>query len=139
MSTALVQRVGLTCCIAVFGVLIPWLEINDTHVFNPHWPAHARLHEVWQLATNVLLALLGLWLAWRRDNVFLASLIALCVTAGFLFAYLIRDGYGGSMLGSDGAEKVVAGLNVSVLAAGVMGLISAVLLVIALSCRRARS
>lgn len=118
-------------CLAVFGVLLPVLEINDTHVFNPAWPGHARLHEVWQLCTNSLLALLCARLAWRGKDVRLASLVALCVTAGFLFAYAIRGAYDGSMLAADGAAKVVSGINVSLIAVYVMGIASVLLAVIA--------
>ncbi|BFN28172.1 hypothetical protein PSCT_04341 [Pseudomonas sp. SCT] len=53
----------------LYGLGVPLLEINQTHVFNPQWEPHMRLHEVWQLATNSALALLALWLAWARNNI----------------------------------------------------------------------
>lgn len=127
----MVMRVAVVLCVLVFGAVVPLLEINETHVFNPHWPAHARLHEVWQLATNALLALLCAALAWRGTHLRLASAVALCVTAGFLAAYLLRDGYGGSMLAVDGSEKIVAGINVSAIALGVMAAVSTVLAAVA--------
>ena len=48
----------------VFGLLIPILEINQTHLFNSEWPSHARLHEAWQLITNTAISALALYLAW---------------------------------------------------------------------------
>jgi hypothetical protein len=108
----------------LYGLGVPLLEINSTHVFNPQWEAHARLHEVWQLATNSALALLSLWLAWRRNNIRLPSILAMLVTGGFLLAYLVRQGYGGSMVLSDGSEKMLFGLNLGAFAFGLVFLLS---------------
>lgn len=95
----------------VFICLIPFLEINDTHVFNPDWPAHARLHEVWQLGTNGLLSILAIILAWRTRQPGLSSLISILINIPFLFACLTQAGYGGSMTHSDGSELLVMGVN----------------------------
>lgn len=121
------MRVLLTICVLVFGILLPVLEVNATHVFNPQWPAHARLHEVWQLCTHCLLAALCIVLAWREKQLRLAAVIALCVTGGFLLAYAMRSGYGGSMLNTDGKEKIVGGINVSAIAVLVMAVVSVLL------------
>jgi hypothetical protein len=114
----------------LYGLGVPLLEINSTHVFNPQWEAHARLHEVWQLATNSALALLSLWLAWGRNNIRLPSILAMLVTGGFLFAYLVREGYGGSMVLSDGSEKLLFGLNLGAFAFGIVFLLSALTLLL---------
>jgi hypothetical protein len=114
----------------LYGLGVPLLEINSTHVFNPQWEAHARLHEVWQLATNSALALLSLWLAWGRNNIRLPSILAMLVTGGFLFAYLVREGYGGSMVLSDGSEKLLFGLNLGAFAFGSVFLLSALTLLL---------
>ncbi len=98
-----------------FVLLVPLLEIGDTHVFNPLWPEHARLHEVWQLATNFSLGLACLWLAWIKDKVRAASALALLVTGGLLAAFLLKDLYGGSMRHTDGTEFLVLGINSAVL------------------------
>lgn len=107
----LVAKLLITLGALLYGLGVPLLEINPTHVFNPSWEAHARLHEVWQLTTNSALALLSLWLVWVRNDIKLPSILAMLVTGGFLFAYLVRDGYGGSMVLSDGSEKLLFGLN----------------------------
>ena len=36
------------------------LDIGNTHLFNPDWDEHARVHEVWRLSTNSLITILGL-------------------------------------------------------------------------------
>lgn len=102
--------------IIFYAVVVPVLEINDTHVFNPAWEAHARLHEVWQLFTNTAIGLFSVWLVWGRDNVRLSSLLTVFVTGGFLLSYWLRASYGGSMVLSDGSEKVIFGVNLGLFA-----------------------
>jgi hypothetical protein len=104
----------LTVCVLPFGLLTPILEIGPTHVFNPDWPGHARLHEVWQLMTHSTFALLCVWLAWWGRNIRLAALIALIVSGGFLAAYALNPLYDGTMKHSDGSELTLGGINVAV-------------------------
>jgi hypothetical protein len=120
----LLAKLLITLGALLYGLGVPLLEINPTHVFNPSWEAHARLHEVWQLTTNSALALLSLWLVWVRNNIRLPSILAMLVTGGFLFAYLVRDGYGGSMVLSDGSEKMLFGLNLGAFAFSLVFLLS---------------
>ncbi|MDM8349506.1 hypothetical protein P8H27_11430 [Pseudomonas sp. sp1636] len=56
----LLAKLIITLGALLYGLGVPLLEINSTHVFNPSWEAHARLHEARQLATNSALALLSL-------------------------------------------------------------------------------
>ncbi|MBV7266075.1 hypothetical protein [Erythrobacter ani] len=109
----------------MIGLLIPYLEVNDTHVFNPDWTPHARLHEVWQLLTNTTLAAIGLWLVWFGARIRAASLIGLVISAAFVGAYLLRDIYGGSTTYADGSVKIIFGLNATVIAVYVMGAVAA--------------
>ena len=111
----MVLKALITLGILVYGLLVPILEINSTHVFNPSWPAHAVLHEVWQLITNSMLALYCLWLTWVKSELFLPSLIGMLVTGGFLLAFLVKDIYGGSMVHPDGSEVTLMGLNAGVI------------------------
>lgn len=114
------HKVLITLGVFIYALVVPLLEINDTHVFNPAWPPHARLHEVWQLATNTALGLFCLWLVWFKNHVRLAATLALFITSGFLFAYAIQSFYGGSMVHSDGSEKTLTGLNIGVLGFGLV-------------------
>ena len=115
----MLDKILLTISIALYSIAVPYLEINDTHVFNPDWVAHARLHEVWQLITNSSLGAIALWLTWMSvDGKGKASVIALVVTGGFLAAYALQGLYGGSMVHPDGTEKTVSGINVGVIGFG---------------------
>lgn len=108
-------RILISVGALAFGVLVPLIEIDATHVFNPDWPPHARLHEVWQLLTNSALAVACLWWVWKDNRIRLAALVGAIVTGGFLVAFLIRGGYGGSMLLTSEVERTVFGLNLGVL------------------------
>lgn len=112
-------KIMITCCIVLYAIGVPVLELNQTHVFNPEWPSHARLHNVWQLVSNSLIGGWALWLLWFRHNITTPAIMSLIVTGGFMGAYLSQNLYGGSMLHSDGTEKAIAGINIGVLGFGV--------------------
>lgn len=112
----MLSKLLVTVGIVFYAVVVPILEINDTHVFNQAWAPHARLHETWQLFTNTALGAFSVWLVWGRNDLRLASLLTLFVTGGFLLAYWLRDGYGGSMVLSDGSEKIIMGANLGLVA-----------------------
>jgi hypothetical protein len=118
----------LALCLFPVAVIVPILEIGPSHVFNPDWPSHARLHEVWQLITNTSLSGLSVWTAWRHGNLRLASFIGLFVVVGFLGALALAPLYAGSMKHSDGTELLIGSVNpavaIMILAAiGLLGLL----------------
>ena len=110
------SKIFITIGIFFYAVVVPFFEINNTHVFNPAWEPHARLHEAWQLSTNTAIGIFSLWLTWAKNNIRLAALLTTLVTGGFLIAYCLREYYGGSMVLSDGSEKTVFGINLGLFA-----------------------
>jgi hypothetical protein len=110
----MILKALITLGILVYGLLVPILEVNPSHVFNPHWPAHALIHEVWQLITNSMLGLYCLWLTWVKKELILPSLIGMFVTGGFLLAFLLKEFFGGSMVHPDGSEATLMSLNTGV-------------------------
>lgn len=126
----MIAKVLVTAGVLAFGLLVPVLEINSSHVFNPEWAPHARLHEVWQLATNTALAVFCLWLVWGKNNIRLPGVLTLFITGGFLFAYTIRGVYGGSMVLSDGSEKAWMGINLGVVVFGLVVILSVLAMVL---------
>lgn len=104
----MIRKLLFTLSILPFAVVTPLLEVSPTHVFNPDWPGHARLHDVWQLLTHCALAIFMLWLVWKRERESEACVLALIVVVGFLAAYLLSPVYGGSMSHSDGVPLTFA-------------------------------
>lgn len=104
--------------IVLYAFVVPLLEVNDSHVFNPAWVPHARLHEVWQLLTNSALGLFAAWRLWRRHDLGTATVVNGIVMLAFLAAYALRDTYGGSMVVEGRGELRLLGLNIAVFGFG---------------------
>lgn len=115
----MMKKIAITFSVLLFAIAVPFLDLNETHVWNPDWTPHARIHEVWQLLTNSSIGILCLWLVWFKKETTISALLSLFVTGGFLLAFLLKDGYGGSMKYLDGSEKTVAGINIGVLGFGI--------------------
>lgn len=124
----------VTFGVLLYGAAVPYLELNSTHLLNPEWPAHARLHEAWQLITNSLLGAWALWQVWGRNQTRLPALVGLAIMGGFLVSYVLAPAYGGSMLHSDGTERLILGINVGVLGFGLGSM--AALLALSIGNRR---
>src|SRR6056297_4180402 len=112
------KKTIITFSIVLYAIAVPFLEINDTHVFNPDWTPHAKIHEVWQLITNFAIGVLCLWLVWVKKEFRLSALLSMLVTGGFLLAYSLQNLYGGSMKYLDGSEKTILGINIGVVGFG---------------------
>ncbi len=125
----MIQKSIITFSVLLYALVVPYLEINNTHVFNPDWTPHVRIHEVWQLFTNSSLGALCIWLAWSKEKLLLGSFISLIITGSFLAAFSLQSTYGGSMKYLDGSEKTLLGLNI-----GVVGFGLAVILLILSIC-----
>ena len=110
----------ITFSVLLFAVVVPYLEINATHVFNLDWTPHARIHEVWQLITNSSIGVVCLWLVWVKKDTKISTILSLLITGSFLVAYMIQDSYGGSMKYLDGSENRLLGINMGVLVFGVV-------------------
>ena len=75
------------------------MDIGDTHLFNPDWDEHSRVHEVWRLATNIMIAFLGLYLIWKKNMHSIASLLSLCMILGFMISVITMPFYNGLAVG----------------------------------------
>lgn len=94
----MLQKLLITISVMLFLVVIPVLELNASHVFNPEWPPHARFHNMWQIITNCCLGLLCLWLVWVKSNTLLSGVLVLCIMGGVLAAQTFADFYGGTIV-----------------------------------------
>jgi hypothetical protein len=91
-------------------------DFNATHLFNPDWPPHARLHMMMLFMTTGAFTLLGLYLCWGPAESRLQSL-RLSAVAGTLYMYgtviaaLTMPNYGGSMEWTDAAPRAATLAN----------------------------
>ena len=86
-------------CLILAGIGPLLLDIGDTHLFNPDWDEHSRVHEVWRLATNFMIAFLGLYLIWKKNMHSIASLLSLCMILGFMISVITMPFYNGLAVG----------------------------------------
>ena len=90
----------LTSICLLLGTIIPLIvDTGNTHLLNPDWDAHSRVHEVWRLSTNIFLAGVGLYLLWVSNYLLLPALLSLCIVLGFFTAIFTMSLYGGITIG----------------------------------------
>lgn len=112
----------------ILAGVIPVLEVNESHLFSPYWPAHARFHEAWQLLTNAGLALAALWLAAVHGRERLAAGLSLIVAGSLIVACVLGGLYGGAISRPGSEEFRLFGLSspILIMAALALALLAAV-------------
>ena len=95
----MIAKVLTSLCLILAGMGPLLLDIGDTHLFNPNWVEHSRVHEVWRLATNFMIAFLGLYLIWKKNMHSIASLLSLCMILGFMISVITMPFYNGLAVG----------------------------------------
>lgn len=95
----------------------PLIDLDPSHIFNPLWTGHARLHTVWLISTNSLVSLIALGLLWQRGapdprgRVLFASGLVACVLGGFFIAAATQTLYGGSLSDPNGVAIMFGPLD----------------------------
>ena len=52
--------------VALFTIISPYVaDWNETHIYNPHWPPHAKVHNAQTMLLGLLLGVGALWYAWK--------------------------------------------------------------------------
>jgi hypothetical protein len=73
----------------VIGVTLPiaahLADMNKTHIYEPHWPPHAKFHNDQTLSMSIFLGALRISLAWWPSNDVPAMVEASAVAAGLYF------------------------------------------------------
>jgi hypothetical protein len=92
-------KILTSICLILAGIGPLLLDIGDTHLFNPSWDEHSRVHEVWRLATNFMITSLGLYLIWNKNMLSIASLLSLCMILGFMVSVITMPLYNGLAVG----------------------------------------
>lgn len=82
-SRLLYTLVGAIIAIGSFAA-----DYNETHIFNPNWPPHAKFHGGQTLSMSVLLGLMTTVFAWRKAS---DRTTAVITTAAFAALYWISQ------------------------------------------------
>ncbi|MFT4520783.1 MAG: hypothetical protein ACI9JM_003191 [Halioglobus sp.] len=104
-------KILITLATLLYAVAPLIADLNDSHVLHPEWPPHARVHMVWLLAVNHLVAWVALYLLWVRSEVVLAAVLGLCVYGGFWISALTRNSYGGAYTDEGGVDITIMGFD----------------------------
>lgn len=118
-KSVLIGRVLMTLATLIYGVLPPFVDLTETHVFHSEWTPHSRLHMVWLLGTNSAIALLALYFLWlhKANSAFgvrLAGILGLCVFGGFWISATSISFYGGALSDKGGVPPIL-GMDANIL------------------------
>ncbi len=106
------------------------IDVGITHLLNPDWDAHARVHEVWRLSTNSFIAFIGLYLIWIMQKELLAALLSLCLLLGFWVSVFLMPFYDGLAVGQGVDELEPFGVPINIISIAVVSIIQIVGLII---------
>jgi len=111
--------IALIC--AGLGPLL--IDVGITHLLNPDWDAHARVHEVWRLSSHSFIAFLGLYLIWIMQKELLAALLSLCLLLGFWVSVFLMPFYDGLAVGQGVDELESFGVPLNIISFAVVSII----------------
>lgn len=118
----------LLTLVALFTLVAPIVaDWNQTHVFNPEWPPHARFHTVVGLCMSTGFSIIALWLLWGRPSsqevsVKIVALVPILYWGSFFIAALVPGAW---VEDHPGAIARIMGIPINLAAAGMMMVISA--------------
>ena len=104
-----------TLCLLAGGILPVLVDVNPSHLLNPDWDSHARVHEAWRLSTNFLIFSLAIFLLWYKGMEKLAGLLSLCIHFGFVIATSLMPLYGGEPVGEGIPEPKIVEIPLNIL------------------------
>ena len=120
-----------TLCLIGGGILPILVDVNASHLLNPDWDSHARVHEAWRLSTNFLVFSLGIYLLWFKNKEILSGLLSLCIHLGFVIAAILMPIYGGEPVGEGIPEPEILMVPFNVFFFGSMFLLQGMVLITA--------
>ena len=117
----------LTTICLLLGTILPLIvDTGSTHLLNPDWDAHSRVHEVWRLSTNIFTAVIGLYLLWASNYLLLPALLSSCIVLGFFSAIFTMSLYGGVTIGEGIEEPNPFGIPANIFVFITIGIIQSV-------------
>jgi hypothetical protein len=126
-SRRLAIRLALTLtALEFFGPVLR--DTDASHVLNPEWVGHARVHLAWLLGFMLLSGIANLYLIWLREpaleSLRLSALWQSCNLGGFWLAVLLNPVYEG-VIAVPGIHTHVLGIDENVFAFSVLSAIMA--------------
>jgi hypothetical protein len=97
-----VVRILMTVCVLEF--FGPWVkDYSESHVFNPDWVGHARVHMMWLLGFFLFSGIANLYLIWfarpkRLVHLYVSLMWLSANLLGFWLAVLALPLYDGSLV-----------------------------------------
>ncbi|MFE0191583.1 DUF6640 family protein [Streptomyces sp. NPDC058989] len=73
----------LTSLVTTAGAYIA--DWNETHIYNPDWPPHAKFHNAQTMSMGAALGLIGLYLLWVHRGAWTRSLVQVVVVTESLY------------------------------------------------------
>ena len=117
----------LTTICLLLGTILPLIvDTGSTHLLNPDWDAHSRVHEVWRLSTNIFIAVIGLYLLWVSNYLLLPALLSSCIVLGFFSAIFTMSLYGGVTIGEGIEEPNPFGIPANIFVFITIGIIQSI-------------
>ena len=117
----------LTTICLLLGTMLPLIvDTGSTHLLNPDWDAHSRVHEVWRLSTNIFIAVIGLYLLWVSNYLLLPALLSSCIVLGFFSAIFTMSLNGGVTIGEGIEEPNPFGIPANIFVFITIGIIQSV-------------
>jgi hypothetical protein len=97
MSRTTAGKSLLTFLLGAYLAITVLFDWNQTHVFNPTWPPHARFHTAYGSVVAWSVVAIAVWLLWRRSTepevgVKVALLVQLALWTPFLYLTLLVPG-----------------------------------------------
>ena len=121
-----------TLCLVAGGVLPIIVDVSSSHLLNPDWDSHARIHEAWRLSTNFLIFVLGIYFLWIKGKEVLSALISLTIPFGFVLASISMTLYEGTAVARGIPELHVLGVPINVFMFSSVFLIQTIVLILLL-------
>ena len=120
----------LTTICLLLGTILPLVvDTGHTHLLNPDWDAHSRVHEVWRLSTNIFIAGIGLYLLWISNYSLLPALLSVCIVLGFFSAIFTMSLYGGVPIGEGIDEPNPFGIPANIFVFLIIAIIQSISLI----------
>ena len=120
----------LTTICLLLGTILPLIvDTGHTHLLNPDWDAHSRVHEVWRLSTNIFIAGIGLYLLWISNYSLLPALLSGWIVLGFFSAIFTMSLYGGVPIGEGIDEPNPFGIPANIFVFLIIAIIQSISLI----------